>query len=108
MNTSPQMPPEVAEYFAKGRRKIVSVTANDDYTLAITFDNNEIKMYDMKKNLNGTVFKPLNDLSNFKRAYIDDCGCIAWDIDPNIDSDIVWSNKIDLCSDSCYIYGNPA
>lgn len=51
----------------------------------------------------GTVFEPLIKPENFKRAYGDDTHCIAWDIDPNIDSGKVWNNKVDLCSDSCYI-----
>ena len=33
--------------------------------------------------------------------------CIAWDIDPNIDSHQVWNNKVDLCPDTCYIDSVP-
>lgn len=32
---------EMAKYFSKGRRTIVSVVANDDYTLTLGFDNGE-------------------------------------------------------------------
>lgn len=31
----------------------------------------------------------------------------AWDIDPDVDSDVVWSNKVDLCPDSCYVDSVP-
>ena len=50
------LPPEVAAYFASGRRKVVSVTANNDFTLTITFDNGEVRLYDMHDELQGDVF----------------------------------------------------
>ena len=102
-----QLPPEVAAYFAAGRRKVKSVTANDDYTLTITFYNDEVRIFDMSDNLKGDVFQPLRRLSDFQRVYVNDCGNIAWDIDPNVGSNVVWSNKVTLCADSCYIYGVP-
>ena len=55
----------------------------------------------------GTVFEPFIKLENFRRVYVDDTHCIAWDIDPNIDSNKVWSNKVDLCPDGCYIDSVP-
>ena len=93
--------PKVKEYFAGGGRKLVKVTPNDDYTLLLQFDNGEKRLYDVKP-LDG-VFAFLKPLDVFRRVYIDDCGCAAWDRDPQIDSDVVWSNKIDLCPDSCYL-----
>lgn len=93
-----------AEYFAEGRRKIVSVDANDDFTLRIMFDNQETRILDCKPFLKvGTVFSPFTEIENFKRVYLDDCRCVAWDIDPNVDSNEVWSNKVDLCPDTCYL-----
>lgn len=98
-----------AEYFASGRKKIVSVKANDDFTLSIVFDNHEARTLDCKPFLKaGTVFAPFMDIENFKRVYLDDCRCIAWDIDPAVDSEKVWSNKVDLCPDTCYLDSVPA
>ena len=34
---------KTAEYFASGRRKIIGVVSNDDYTLILTFDNGETR-----------------------------------------------------------------
>lgn len=97
-----------AEYFSSGRKKILSVLANDDYSLTILFDNNEKRLLDCKTFLKrGTVFEPFLDLQNFRRVYLDDCNCISWDIDPNINSDEVWSNKVDLCPDTCYMDSIP-
>ena len=55
----------------------------------------------------GGVFTPFRQYENFKRVYIDDCNNVAWDIDPNIDSNVVWNNKVDICSDSCYVDSVP-
>lgn len=55
----------------------------------------------------GTVFERLIKWKNFCRVYVDEEHTIAWDIDPNIDSNKVWNNKIDLCPDSCYIDSVP-
>ena len=99
---------KMAEYFSTGRRTIVGVVSNDDYTLLLSFDNGEKRLYDVAPIIKkGTVFEILADLSNFHRVYIDDEHSVAWDIDPNVDSKTVWSNKIDLSSDSCYVDSIP-
>lgn len=87
-----------AEYFASGRKRIISVVANDDFSLNLKFDNGEVRVLDCKPMLEiGTVFAPFRELTNFKRVYLDDCCCVSWDIDPNVDSNEVWENKVDLC-----------
>jgi hypothetical protein len=98
------MPVEVKEYFANGRRSVKRVTALENFTLKIVFDNGEIKTYDMKKTLEGKAFAPIRNWNRFKDVRIDSSGCIAWDADPNIDSSKVWNNLLNLCTDSCYIY----
>ena len=99
---------KMAEYFASGRRKITGVTANDDFTLTILFDNGELRMLDMHDTLQpGTVFEPFMDIKNFRRVYVDEFHSIAWDIDPNVDSEVVWRNKVDLCPDACYVDSVP-
>ena len=99
---------KTAEYFAAGRRRVVSVVANDDFSLRLKFDNGEVRSLDCKPIFEvGTVFTPFRELSNFKRVYLDDCNCVSWDIDPDVDSNEVWSNKVDLSSDSCYMESVP-
>lgn len=99
---------KAAEYFAGGKKKIVGVVANCDFTLTISFDNGEKRLYDMRPLLKkGTVFEPFTDMKNFSRVYVDDTHSIAWDIDPNVDSNKVWNNKVDLCADECYIDSVP-
>ena len=50
-----------------------------------------------------TVFEPFMNYENFKRVYLDEDLCVSWDVDPKIDSHTVWSNKVDISSDSCYL-----
>ena len=94
----------VAEYFASGRRKILDVIPNDDFTIELCFDNGERRILDMKPQLlPGTIFEFMSDIDNFRRVYLDSDNCVCWDIDPNIDSELVWSNKINLDPANCYM-----
>lgn len=99
---------KAAEYYSAGRKKIVEVVPNDDFTLTLRFDNGEQRLYDVSMLLKkGTVFETFADIKNFRRVFLDDQHCVAWDIDPTVDSEIVWSNRVDLCPDSCYIDSAP-
>lgn len=97
-----------AEYFASGRRVIQSVTPHADFTLTLRFDNGEIRRLDAGEVLKpGTVFEPLMAWDIFSRVYLDENHAVAWDIDPTVDSNTVWNNKIDLSPDSCYLDSVP-
>ena len=78
----------------------ISVSAN--YTLLITFDNGEIKKYEMINELYG-VFVALKDVKKFESVFSDGVSNVTWDIDENIDSSIHWQNRIDLCKDMLYL-----
>lgn len=98
-----------AEYFASGRRKAVSVKPLLNNVLLVTFDNGETKLYDMAPAIRpDTVFAVLADAGTFNRAYIDENNDIAWDIDPRVDRSIVWNNKVDISTDTCYLEGSAA
>lgn len=99
---------KMSEYFAAGRRKILGVVPNDDFTLTISFDNGEKRRYDVRPLLkDDTVFEPFKNIEAFRRVYVDENNAIAWDIDPTVDSSKIWSNKVDLCPDSCYVDSIP-
>ena len=99
-------PANVSEYFKNGVRKISEVRPNDDYTLDVLFDNGEWRVYDLSSSLYG-VFDVLRDTEKFKEVFVDEAGNIAWDIDNNIDSRIVWNNRIDICKDAAYMDSTP-
>ena len=67
----------------------VKVTANDDYTLTITFDNGEVKIFDMKPYLDKGIFTELKDKEYFKKVKVDDMT-------------VSWNNKQDICPDILY------
>ena len=99
---------KMAEYFASGRRQITKVIPRDDFTLLLSFDNGETRLYDARPLLQpDTVFAPFRDWNNFRRVYLDEAHSVCWDIDPNVDSRTVWNNKVDLCPDSCYVDSVP-
>lgn len=96
-----------AEYFAAGRKRIVRVTPNSDFTLTLSFDNGETRILDMNETLQQGVFKKIADYADFSRVYLDEGHTVCWDIDPNVDSSVVWNNQLDLCPDLCYVESRP-
>lgn len=99
---------KAAEYFAAGRKRLTAVEANPDFTLTLTYNSTERRLYDMRPVLeSGGVFAAIRKWEDFSRVYVDDTHSVAWDIDPTVDSSTVWSNLIDLCPDSCYIDSTP-
>ena len=97
-----------AEYFANSRKNIVKATANDDFSITLEFDNGERRRLDMKPTIaQGGVFKSFNNISDFKRVYIDDANALCWDIDPNVDSEKNWNNKVDISPEFCYVESTP-
>lgn len=95
---------KAANYFASGRKKPVAVVAQDSARLVVTFDNSEKRLLDMSSWIkDGTVYSILKDGAIFRRCYIDSNNSICWDKNPDIDSEKVWSNKIDLGADTCYL-----
>ena len=95
---------KVAEYFAMGRKKLTAVTPLEDYRLRLVYEDGEIREYDMKPFIQPhTVFAFLQDPSVFRRVYLDENHNPAWDIDPAVDSKVVWNNKVDLSADTCYV-----
>ena len=99
---------KTAQYFATGRKKVVSVSANSDFTLTLCFDNGERRLFDAKPFLKkGTVFEHFKKYANFCRVYVDSTSAVAWDIDPKIDSNLVWNNKVDISPDTCYLESCP-
>ena len=100
--------PRMAAYFASGRHRAVSVIANHDFTVTVSFDDGACRLYDMKPSLReGTVFASFTSWDNFSRVYVDESGAVCWDIDPTVDSNVVWNNKIDISPDTMYVYGTP-
>lgn len=87
-------------------RKLIEVKTDDDFNLYLSFDNGEVRIYNMQKELEG-VFAVLKDKNRFQSAFIDEFGNVAWDIDASIDSSQHWKNRIDICKDALYMDSIP-
>ena len=70
-------------------RKIIKVKVLEDYNLELTFDNNIVKIKDMKPHLNEGVFQVLKNKEIFNSVKIR-FGTISW------------NEEIDLCADYLY------
>lgn len=70
--------------------RVKNVEANQDSTLKLTFDNNEVKSFDVKPYLEYGVFKELKDLSLFLTVKP------FW-------GTVQWLNEQDFCPDTLYL-----
>jgi len=68
-----------------------------EYKLKLTFEDNIVKLVDLKPHLDGEIFKPLMNIDYFKNVRIN----------PDIDT-IVWSNEADFSPDFLYEIGEKA
>ena len=96
-----------AESFSAGRKRIKSVKPNQDFTLTLTFEGGEVRILDMADTLKEGAFQKIADYADFSRVYLDEGHTVCWDIDPHIDSNVVWNNQLDLCPDLCYVESRP-
>ena len=69
--------------------RVKKVIPNDDYTLRITFDNEEQKVFDIKPLLDFGVFQELKNLKYFKEV-------------KQVHGSIAWPHGQDICPDTLY------
>jgi hypothetical protein len=72
--------------------ELKDVKAKSDYTLILTFNNGEIKVFDMKPYLNLGIFKELKDLKLFKsvRKSFD---TVEWPNEADLDPEILYNES---------------
>ena len=70
--------------------RVTNVKPEQNFNLLITFNNGEIKSFDLKPYLETGLFKELKDLSLFNS------------VKPFYGS-IQWANGLDLCPDTLYL-----
>ena len=71
---------------------IKEVKPIDDYVLLLTFENGEVRKFDMKPYLETGIFRELKDASLFNtvRTSFDS---IEWDNEADFDPEILYSNS---------------
>lgn len=97
---------EKTKSYFENPRKLVQVQADDMFQLHLTFDNGEMRLYNLENKLEG-VFSILKDKGKFQSVFIDEFGNVAWDIDDAVDSKEHWENRIDICKDALYMDSIP-
>jgi hypothetical protein len=75
-------------------KKVITVKANDDYSLDLKFNDESIKRFDVKPYLEYGVFKELKDINYFKRVGI------AF-------GTVQWPNEQDISPETLYLEGIP-
>ena len=66
-----------------------AVKTKEDYLIEVTFDNGEIKVFDVKPYIKGAWYGQLEDINYFNSATTDGYT-------------VVWPNGQDLCPDELY------
>ncbi len=74
--------------------KIISVKAIDGYTVAVEFDNQQKRKYDVKPLLDKAMFSPLKNVALFKSVQVDVGGYA-----------IVWNENIDISEYELWQHG---
>ncbi len=77
------------------RPKAIDVKPLENYELLITFDNGEIKIFDIKPYFSHKAFQDLKNISLFKTVKI---GGLS----------IEWCTGVDICPDELYNNSKPA
>jgi len=70
--------------------RVVSVKANEDFTLTLTFTNGEVRLFDVKPYLDKGIFRQLQKIAVFRQ------------VKPVLDS-VQWPGGQDFCPDTLYL-----
>ena len=65
----------------------------DEYKLLLTFENSEVKIFDMKPYLDKGIFRELKDISLFKSARVK-FDTVEWENEADIDPETLYEDSI--------------
>jgi hypothetical protein len=65
----------------------------DEYKLLVTFENGEVKLFDMNPYLDKGIFRELKDLSLFKSAKVN-FDTVEWQNNADIDPETLYEDSI--------------
>lgn len=75
--------------------KITAVTANDDFSLDLQFDDGSVKRFDAKPYLDYEVFRELKDLKYFKQVAIA-FGTVHWPHEQDISPETLFIEAVPI------------
>jgi len=85
---------ELVSGFPLGPRVVDVVPNNRDYTLTVTFDNGEVRLFDVKPYLNKGVFVKLQNPVYFITVSV-------------LNGTVSWNDEQDFCPDMIYEKSTP-
>lgn len=65
----------------------------DEYKLLLTFENGEVKIFDMKPYLDKGIFRELKNVSLFKSARVN-FDTVEWENEADIDPETLYEDSI--------------
>lgn len=74
--------------------RVKSVRPNADFTITLTFDNDEVRVFDVKPYLERGIFRELKDVAAFNS------------VRPFLGS-VQWQSGQDFCPDTLYLRSTP-
>ncbi len=72
---------------------VKTVKPINNYNLIFTFDNGEIRQFDMKPYLNKGIFQELKDISKFNSVRVS-FDTIEWDNEADLVPEILYENSV--------------
>lgn len=72
---------------------VKEVKTLDDYRLLLTFENGEIKIFDMKPYLDKGIYKELRKMSVFKSAKVN-FDTVEWNNEADIDPETLYEDGV--------------
>ena len=88
-------------------KKVVTVKANEDFSLELKFNDNSIRRFDAKPYLDFGIFNELKDIGYFKQVRIA-YGTVQWPHEQDISPDTLYveSQPIENSNTSALAEGN--
>lgn len=81
--------------------KIKNAVVADQKTIIVTFDNGEVKLYDVSRLLHNDMFSPLNNHAFFKNVKVEPGGyAVYWNEMIDISEYELWKNGVSYNSPS--------
>ena len=74
---------------------VYSAITHENHTLTITFENGEVKTFDMKPYLKYEVFEGLKNIEEFKKFHID-FGTVCWDSGEGLSNDTFYIKGVNV------------
>ena len=89
-------------------KKVVTVKANEDFSLDLKFDDNSLRRFDARPYLDFGVFNELKDIGYFKQVRIA-YGTVQWPHEQDFSPDTLYieSRPIENFNDSAATEGMP-